>query len=411
MNTARDLERSERALSAVADVMRKGIRGEVSPGTHHQSKLAVLRALDPQEKRPSYVLPWVAAAAALLLMVVSGSLYLPARPLAFEGFDAHATDDGHIALEQANRGGGIRFSDGTVMILDRGARAQVVEVDAHGARLRVEDGRAYFHVVHKERARWNVAAGPYSVEVTGTHFNVSWSAAEQRFELSLEGGSVIVRGPQMPQGVRLAAGQTVVATAEPSMFRIISPGKTDEARPRLELEEQLVTSGFKPQRAHPAGARKALSWTERVGAGEFDSVLAEARARGLDTVLRQAPLSDLVALADAGRYSHEVALAQRALMAQRERFARSRDAHNAAFLLGRLSEDQASKSQDALSWYERYLREAPNGSFAPEALGRKMIVIHQERGLAAALPIARAYLSRFPRGPYAARAQELTQAE
>jgi len=73
-------------------------------------------------------------------------------------------------------------------------------------------------------------------------------------------------------------------------------------------------------------------------------------------------------------------------------------------LLGRLSEGEP---EEAIGWYDRYLREAPNGEFADEALGRKLIAVQRSSGAAGARPIAEQYLRRFPRGAYATRAREL----
>ena len=56
----------------------------------------------------------------------------------------------------------------------------------------------------------------------------------------------------------------------------------------------------------------------------------------------------------------------------------------------------------ALEWYERYLAESPRGTYAPQALGRQMVLVHKLRGVASARPLATEYLARFPDGPYAA---------
>ena len=53
--------------------------------------------------------------------------------------------------------------------------------------------------------------------------------------------------------------------------------------------------------------------------------------------------------------------------------------------------------------------ESPRGTYAAQALGRQMILVHKLRGAAAARPIATEYLSRFPTGPYAEPAKKLLQ--
>jgi len=118
-------------------------------------------------------------------------------------------------------------------------------------------------------------------------------------------------------------------------------------------------------------------------------------------------LADLRALGDAGRYSGNPGIAKRAYAAIRARFASSGDARTAAFLLGRIAEEQEHASTDALRWYDTYLAEAPGGAFAGDALGRKMVLVSKSQGRDAAKPLAARYLQRFPAGPYAAAARDL----
>jgi hypothetical protein len=94
------------------------------------------------------------------------------------------------------------------------------------------------------------------------------------------------------------------------------------------------------------------------------------------------------------------------LQAERQRFASSQAARDAAFFLGRLAEPSGG---GALDWYERYLSESPHGSYAAQALGRKMMLLYRQRGSAAARPVAVDYLARFPNGPDAATGRKLTQ--
>ena len=110
------------------------------------------------------------------------------------------------------------------------------------------------------------------------------------------------------------------------------------------------------------------------------------------------------ALADAARYARRSDLARRALIAKRQRFAGSGGAREAAFFLGRLAEDNGG---GALEWYDRYLSESPRGAYASQALGRKMMLVYQQRGEAAAAPLARDYLGRYPAGPYASAARKI----
>jgi hypothetical protein len=151
---------------------------------------------------------------------------------------------------------------------------------------------------------------------------------------------------------------------------------------------------------------KGPSWSSRVAAGEYASVLREADERGVQRTITTSSLVDLVALADAARYSRRTDLAKRALLAQRSRFAGSPASRTAAFLLGRLAEDGEGNAAAAIGWYDRYLAEARSGPFASEALGRKMLAVARVSGADVAKPIAEEYLRRFPQGSYATVARQ-----
>jgi hypothetical protein len=62
---------------------------------------------------------------------------------------------------------------------------------------------------------------------------------------------------------------------------------------------------------------------------------------------------------------------------------------------------------EAVRWYDTYLAGAPAGTYASEALGRKMLANKQLHGFSAAESLAREYLQRFPAGPYAGAALAL----
>jgi TolA-binding protein len=151
------------------------------------------------------------------------------------------------------------------------------------------------------------------------------------------------------------------------------------------------------------------SWSKRVSAGDYAAVLAEAQAGGLDSTLAQRPLADLTAVSDAARYLGRSDVARQTLLAERERFAGSPDAKGAAFLLGRISQD-GGDAKGAIAWFTVYLGEAPEGSFAAEALGRKLVAVRKVHGIEQAKPLAREYLDRFPNGAHAAIAREVARA-
>jgi TolA-binding protein len=259
-------------------------------------------------------------------------------------------------------------------------------------------------------------------------------------------GSVIVRGPLSESGIALRAGQRLVADVQARKLRIeeiaapqpvasaevsgapaggdrtapatLDPGATpvpnDEsavAPPEEIAADDSVVRG-PLGRADSPSAREAtpkpaeLSWSARVAAGDFASVLSEAEESGIDATLTRATARDLVALSDAARYKGKAELARRTLGAIRTRFPTSVDAKNALFQLGRLAEGRGALTE-ALAHYDRYLEGSRNGAFAAEAFGRKLIVTRKAAGDETARSVARDYLARFPSGPYAGTAREL----
>jgi TolA-binding protein len=149
-----------------------------------------------------------------------------------------------------------------------------------------------------------------------------------------------------------------------------------------------------------------LSWTELSASGAFRAILFQASARGLERTFKQASLKDLVALADAARYSGDRVLARRALLAQHERFSSSVEANRAAFLLGRIADDEGAY-REALRWYETYLRRSPRGAFSAEALGRKLDIVVRFGNRKRAVKLADQYLELYPRGVHADYAREV----
>ena len=154
-------------------------------------------------------------------------------------------------------------------------------------------------------------------------------------------------------------------------------------------------------------ARALAHWRGQLAAGHARAVVSDAERMGTGRVLESVGSEDLAVLADAARYVGDEELARRAFLAQRRRFSSSSRAAEAAFLLGRLEDESGPGPERALAWYDLYLREAPGGAYAAEALGRKMMVLERARHHEEASAIAVDYLRRFPRGSYAHAAEVL----
>ena len=360
--------------------------------------------------------------------------------LTFAVVNGTVSDGGYVRAK-ATGGTELRFSDGLSLALDPGTSTRVTDIDAHGSRVLLESGRAHVRVTHKPAAKWVIDAGPYSVHVVGTEFDVRWSGTEEVLDVQMQRGTVIVRGPLARGGLddggrpasrreregrrdlpgrdaRGRGGESPRARAESPEPKFAEDSAEDPTAPVAPPSSPAVPAHV--LRARPnVGAGRAVpqvpatdaSWSKLIAQGDFPAVLRDAEQRGLTHTFESASAADLTALADAARYVRRSDVAKRALLAERDRFSRTAGAREAAFFLGGLAEDESgvAATKTALDWYERYLSESPRGAYAAQALGRQMILVHKVRGAAEARPIATDYLARFPAGPYADAAKKLLQ--
>lgn len=393
-------------VKAFARLAQERLTGDAPPRDAGFERLQARMA----ESSQASVVPWTryaAVAMAALVLLGIGSWFLTAnRGLTYRVDDAQVAADGK--LFGGSRGSQVSFSDGSRLGLWPGAQASVSELTAHGGHVRIEEGTSHVAIAHKPGAAWSLLAGPYTVHVTGTAFDIGWSARSQRFDISMQSGSVIITGPLAPNGVTLIGGQRLKADRDLVLDQAGAEAAVDPVPPPVTEEpEGIALESLPPldssEPARRPGAR-GPSWRELVASGKFASVLSDAEHRGVASVLASSNLEDLSALADAARYARRSDLAQRALLAQRQRFPRSPRARDAAFFLGTLSEGQGNSS---LQWYDRYLQESPNGAYASQALGRKLMVVYGQHRSQEAQQLATEYAARYPKGPYASTARKV----
>jgi hypothetical protein len=174
-----------------------------------------------------WALGFGAVAAGIALFAVKNSAHDSA--LTFNVVNGSVSDGGYV---RASAGGGteVHFSDGSNLALDPGTSTRVTDVDAHGGRVLLESGRAHVRVTHRPAAKWVVDAGPYSVHVVGTEFDVRWSGSDEVLDVHLHRGAVIVRGPLASGGLAMEAGQRLVANVkEGEIFLDASPARPGES--------------------------------------------------------------------------------------------------------------------------------------------------------------------------------------
>lgn len=301
----------------------------------------------------------------------------------------------------------LRFSDGTELSLTPGSKARVDEVGGQGAGVVLEDGALEATVVHRDRTRWLVYAGPYRVLVTGTRFELQWDAGQRVFALALHEGAVTVFGPSLgASGRQVLPRETLRFGAETPGLRSAAPEPpVSEPSPAVRSEPPAPPSPAIPA-APPAPAR--ASWKSLALAGNYAAAFSAAEAEGFGSICRSASSGDLLLLGNTARLAKKGAEAEQAFLAARA--ARTGTSHQramAAFQLGRVAQDTRGDHARGAAWFETYLNEAPAGALSREAAGRVVEAQHRAGNVAAARLAARRYLDHYPGGPYESLARQL----
>ncbi|MFZ5891471.1 MAG: FecR domain-containing protein [Myxococcota bacterium] len=346
------------------------------------------------------------------------------EPVAVARVEGGKIVEGGYLAESGRAGISLQFSEGTEFRLAPGARGRLRSVHVDGARFALEHGDASFRITHNPDHKWSVEAGPFLVTVRGTDFSVSWDPRSEQFGVKLRQGRVVVSGPVLGDdlvlrpgqnlSVNLPAAETVISEARTEALpekpdeQLRPPPAADAAAPLTKANQKAKpASSIAASRAEASAPTSERRWAHALAGGQWDRILADVERDGLDATLQSASSEELVALADAARYRRRADWARAALLTQRRRFPNSGRALDAIFLLGRVEELRANAGTAAIGWYDQYLAQAPNGTYAAEALGRKMILSNATGGPSAARPIADEYLRRFPRGSYAGAARAL----
>jgi hypothetical protein len=403
---------AEPELSGLARLARQSLQGD--PGRRDATSFARVETKVVERKQRRRRTARGFALAATLSVAAAVVLFITQnRALTYQVVNGAVVDGPRIV---GGSGTEVRFSDGSELTLAPGAHTHIAGLDSHGGRVSLEEGAAKVKIAKRPGAAWTLGAGPYSVRVTGTAFSLNWSKRDQAFEITMQSGSVVVTGPLIGSGIALRAGQRLRSAVAGGRLVVedIVPGPSKDAPATTATTSSLNTPPVLPGASTPPSIADAglasgdLEWRKKAAEGAFGEVIEAAERRGIEATLNGASLSDLTALADSARYARRLPLAKRALLAERARFPKSHAARDAAFFLGRIAEDEGG---GAVEWYDRYLMESKEGAYASQALGRKMMLVYQQRGTDAAKAVAKEYLARFPNGSYAATATKIGAAD
>jgi ferric-dicitrate binding protein FerR (iron transport regulator)/TolA-binding protein len=311
----------------------------------------------------------------------------------------------------------IAFSDGTHLALAPRSRARIEAVDGNGARVVLERGALEASVRHREATRWSVDAGPYVVQVTGTEFSVAWDPESERFDLTLQEGSVVAFGPMLDEGRRVAKGEHLSAFVGARRVDIVGEADQDagvapehEVHPadqEHEHHEPSTHASAAVPEPRATASHGSAAWRTLAREGSYREALREAEQVGFDAIVEGADAEDLALLADVARLGGAGGRAAAPLQALRRRYPHDPRAASAAFHLGRLAFDGRAAHAEAARWFATYLAEQPSGPFAREAAGRLIEARERAGNITGARDAARDYLARYPTGPHAGKARSL----
>lgn len=419
-------ERSEARLARLAELW-QGAAKPPSVAELEQGHARLRRRLAAEQGQPWVVrqrLPLVATLVVGLVVTFLVVLRLPSRarapvPVAVVQVTGGKILEAGYLAEVGGTGIEVSFNEGSRFSLTPGTRGRLRPPTAEGVRLALDHGTAALRITPSHDRHWWVEAGPFVVSVTGTDFTVHWDPTSEELAVNLRQGRVAVSGPIVGEELVLRPGQNLTVNLA-KRETVISEDGADKVHAMASAEPVSVApSSVPPHGASAPGpaasgatspAPSARRWREALASGQWDRILAEVEREGVESSLRTLSSDELFALADAARYRRRPELARAALLAQRERFPNSPRSLDAVFLLGRVEELRADGRGRALRRYDEYLERAPSGTYAAEALGRKMILVKELQGNESARRVALEYLQRFPNGSYAEAAQTLERA-
>lgn len=358
-----------------------------------------------QPVRRSSVFAWTAAGALLGVLVLAGlwmrnTRHSPEFVAGEEPGELGALLETHLNVLP------LSFSEGSHIAVEPRSQLRVAEFGKGKARVQLQRGQATLSIQKGKGRLWAVEAGPFAVNVTGTRFSVDWQPERQRLEVVLIEGSVVVTGPCLKGAQRMAAPQRLVAACNEAPLAFEGTSVPNAAPlPQPPQAEQMAPT---PKR----GVVADNLWWQLAKAGRYQEALVRAKALGFASLCRSVSPAELLDLADAARFAGDALAAEHALAALTKRFPHSPQGALASFHLGRIAFDGKQDYEIAATHFARYLAKNPQGALVGDAWGRLLQarerVAHKDASTeSAAKQDARAYLDRYPHGPFAGLAKRL----
>lgn len=394
MSTPVDPFRERLAAAQDAQIAASGVEDRVR---------ARLLAGAPVTRRTAQPMPrrWVVGGAGLLAAAAAITFFVNTGPTELGARHGDVVLAAGAWVEADDAPARIDFTDGTVVELDQGSAIRIASMDEHGARIVLEHGVADLDVVHTGEADWEIQAGPFTIEVTGTAFQTAWTPDAESFKVHMREGSVQVSGPY------LEGGQRVSGTGELEVDLVERRGQLTLKAPEPVVEPEVAPAPA-PQRAPVApDPEPEPTWLDAVEANDFPTAIERVEAAGVDTVLAAEDDKRLLALADAAQQAGRADLRVRVLNTTRSRFPGTDSAAIAAYHLGRRARYEQGDLAAAATWFRTAHDEGTSTTNRQLALGNLMQVLTEAGENRAAKQAAIEYLEEYPTGPHATYAEGL----
>jgi TolA-binding protein len=386
------------------DLSRHEVADRASEASARRRLLVAVAAAQPR-RRMAVLAGGGAVLAAAVALVLWFRPAAPATPLSFWVEERAGQVDEWVRARDTEQS--LRFSDGSSIVAAPRTTTRVMRVAAAGAELALEHGELQAHVVHREASRWQVAAGPFVVHVTGTRFRVSWDPQAEKLNVSVSEGKVLVTGGGQPRHELLAGSSLELSATAGVELKSAHVAAEMPSAAASEPHTEIAEARDEDELLRPRKAvERKPDFRELSTAGHYREALALVEQQGFASECQSLSARDLLTLGSTARLAGRADRAEEAYRAVRRRFPSSSEAGISAFSLGRLASD-AGRASDAMAWFKRYLSEQPGGALAREAAGRLLELLSRGGDAAAAREAATSYLKQYPSGPHAALAQSV----
>ncbi|MEM9195556.1 MAG: FecR family protein, partial [Myxococcota bacterium] len=295
----------------------------------------------------------------------------------------------------------IAMQDGSeIQPADR-ARVVIVAESEAQAELRLDEGRARFDVVPNPNRVFRVVAGPVTVDVLGTSFDVTRQAAQTevqvrrgRVRVRWNGGDAVLTDGE--GGVYPPTEASSPTAAEPAVSEVpeeaelpsngdpSSEVRPEQSEPEASAPEQSEPERSEPERSEPeqsepeppepiathgagSGATANQPWESLARDGRYGDAFEALEEEG-GTARLTGSAQELMLAADVARLSGHPRRAVEPLQRTLTHHASDPRAPLAAFTLGRVYLEELGQPREAAAAFARARRMAPRGSLAEDAL-------------------------------------------